>query len=80
MEKRSVLWVSRTKEQPRVIVKSLDLSKLRILPLAARRSLTRADEILIDPDAMPPPCPDRVSPMVEGAAAAIRARGIAARP
>ncbi len=57
-------------------VQPLDLSKLRVLPLAARRSLTRADDILIDPDAPPPPCPDAVIPMVEGAAEAIRgARG-----
>jgi hypothetical protein len=53
-------------------VQPLDLTKLRVLPLAARRSLTRADDILTDPDAPPPPCPDRAVPMVEGAAEAIR--------
>ena len=41
-------------------VQPLDLTKLKIFPLASRRSLTRADEILIDPDASPPPCPERV--------------------
>jgi hypothetical protein len=64
-----------------VIVQPLDLSKLRILPLVARRSLTRADEILADPDAAPPPCPDPVAPLVGAAAEAIRAargRGAAA--
>jgi hypothetical protein len=54
-------------------VQPLDLSKLRILPLSARKSLTRADAILIDPDAPPPPCPDPAVGMVEGAAGAIRA-------
>ena len=38
----------------------LDLTKLKILPLAERKSLTRADEILIDPDSSPPTCPARV--------------------
>jgi hypothetical protein len=56
-----------------VDVQPLDLSKLRILPLAARRSLTHADEILIDPDATPPPCPDPAIGKVEAAAEAIRA-------
>jgi len=54
-------------------VQPLDLTKLRVLQLAARRSLTRADDILIDPDAPPPPCPDRAARMVEGAAESIKA-------
>ena len=55
-------------------VEPLDLSKLRILPLAARRSLTRADEILVDPDSAPPPCPDpAVRAWSSAAAEAIRA-------
>ncbi len=33
----------------------LDLSRLRVQPLAARQSLTRADEILVSPDASPKP-------------------------
>ena len=50
----------------------LDLTKLKILPLAERKSLTRADEILIDPDSSPPPCSERVGELVESAANAIR--------
>ncbi len=53
-------------------VQPLDLSKLRIRPLADRKSLTRADDILIDPDAAPPPCPEAAAPMVESATDAIR--------
>ena len=34
----------------------LDLSRLRALPLAERRSLTRGDDILIPPESTPPPC------------------------
>lgn len=34
----------------------LDLSRLKVFPLAERISLTRADDILLDPDAEPPPC------------------------
>jgi hypothetical protein len=50
----------------------LDLAQLKILPLAARRSLSRADEILIDPDATPRPCSEHVEKEVESAARAIR--------
>ena len=58
----------------------LDLTRLKILPLAARKSLSRADEILIDPDSSPPTCSDRVEELVESAADAIgesRRRGSA---
>ncbi len=34
----------------------LDHARLRVRPLVERRSLTRADAILIDPDSPPPPC------------------------
>jgi hypothetical protein len=60
-------------ESKEVNVQPLDLTKLRILPLAVRRSLTRADEILIDPEGPPPVCSDRVAALVDGAAAAVRA-------
>jgi hypothetical protein len=36
-------------------VTPLDLSRLQVFPLAQRRSLTRADDILIDPDSAPKP-------------------------
>ena len=38
-------------------VQPLDLRRLRIFPLAERRSLTRAEEILISPEAPPPALP-----------------------
>jgi hypothetical protein len=56
-----------------VSVQPLDLGRLRVFPLAVRRSLTRADEILIDPDSTPPPCPERVAPLVEDCALHIQA-------
>jgi hypothetical protein len=56
-----------------VTAQPLDLTKLRILPLAARESLTRADEILVDPNSLPPPCSDRVAAYVEDGARSIRA-------
>src|SRR5258708_26962391 len=37
----------------------LDLSQLKVFPLAERRHLTNADDILIDPDAEPGVCSDR---------------------
>ena len=33
----------------------LDLQRVRVYPLEQRRSLTRADEILVDPSAAPAP-------------------------
>src|SRR5262249_61949539 len=56
-----------------MMIQPLDLTKLKILPLAARRSLTRVEEILIDPDSQPPPCSERIAPLVDAAAQAIRA-------
>jgi hypothetical protein len=56
-----------------VTCQPLDLTKLKILPLAERQSLTRADEILIDPESPPPPCSDRVAERVRQCAHAIQA-------
>jgi hypothetical protein len=39
-------------------VTPLDLSRLKIFPLAERKNLTRADDILLDPDAPAKPCSD----------------------
>ena len=36
----------------------LDLSQLRVLPLAQRKSEARLEDILVSPDAEPPPCPE----------------------
>ncbi len=46
-------------------VRPLDLSKLRVFPLAERKSLTRTDDILLDPEAAPAQCPERVAPLVQ---------------
>jgi hypothetical protein len=61
-------------------VAPIDLSKLRVFPLAERKSLTRVDEILIEPDAPLKPCTGLTASMVEDAARKIkvaRARGAA---
>lgn len=50
----------------------LDLSKLQVFPLADRRSLTRVDEILIDPDSSPRPCPELAAAAIRECAARIR--------
>ena len=36
----------------------LDLSRLRVRPLAERDSLTRVEDVLLDPDAPPRPLPN----------------------
>lgn len=50
----------------------LDLTRLKVRPLAERRSLTRADDILIDPDTPPPPCPAPIAALVEDCARKVR--------
>jgi hypothetical protein len=54
-------------------VEPLDLSKLRIRPLAERRSMTTVEAILIDPDSPPAPCPERIEGAVRKCATEIRA-------
>ena len=54
-------------------VQPLDLARLNVFPLAERQSLTRADDILIDPDSPPEPCPEGLASLVEGCAARIKA-------
>jgi hypothetical protein len=54
-------------------VRPLDLERLRVFPLAERRSLTRADEILVDPDADPPACSERVAAIVRDCSVKVRA-------
>ena len=61
-------------------VTPLDLSKLKVFPLAERKSLTRADEVLVEPDALPQPCTPPVAALVEECSRkvlAARARGAA---
>ena len=48
-----------------VKVEPLDLSQLKVFPLSERKSLTRADEILIDPDSAAKPCPERIVPLIK---------------
>jgi len=42
----------------------LDLRKLKVYPLARRRSMSQIDEILIKPDAAPPPCPEMTAAVI----------------
>jgi len=51
----------------------LDLSRLKVFPLSQRHHLTRAAEILIDPDSAPTPCSPANTALVERCAADIRA-------
>lgn len=41
-------------------MKPLDLTRLKVYPLAERRSLTRVEDILIPLESVPPPCPPEV--------------------
>jgi hypothetical protein len=61
-------------------VKPLDLSQLKVFPLAERESLTWADDILIDPDTQPKPCSEWNAILVRSCAEKIlsaRAHGAA---
>lgn len=56
-------------------VEPLDLNRLKIFPLRERHHLTRADEILIDPDSSPAACTEENSTRIEQCAqAVVRAR------
>jgi hypothetical protein len=52
--------------------KPLDLSKLKVYPLAERRSLTRVEDILISPDSTPPPCAEGIIRAISESAAKIQ--------
>ena len=54
-------------------VRPLDLGRLRVRPLAERRSLTKADQVLVDPDTAPAPVSERIAAIVADCAAKIRA-------
>jgi hypothetical protein len=45
-------------------VQPLDLRELKVFPLAQRQSLTRADDILVNPDSVPGACPELVGPLI----------------
>lgn len=51
----------------------LDLSQLRVRSLAERRNLARVEEILVDPEAAPAPCPDGLAARIRGCAERLRA-------
>lgn len=51
----------------------LDLSRLKVYPLAERASLTHVDNILLDPDSPGPACSDRNAALIRTCADAIRA-------
>lgn len=53
-------------------IQPLDLSRLKVLPLRERNSLTTVDEILIDPEAPPRPCPPSIAPRVAQCARHVR--------
>ncbi len=50
----------------------LDLRKLKVRPLAERRSLTKVDDVLVEPDSTPLPCPEPVTALVRQCAENIR--------
>lgn len=59
-------------------IKPLDLSRLKVLPLTERKSLTRADDILIAPEAEPKPISAALQAQIEqcaGRVIAARSRG-----
>ena len=54
------------------MVEPLDLSRLRVHPIASRRSLTCVHDILVDPDSPPPACPPHITERVQMAAGHVR--------
>ena len=58
---------------PKPAVRLLDLNRLKVYPLAERKSLTKVEDILISPDATPTPCPERTKAIVQDCAQKILA-------
>lgn len=54
-------------------VQPLDLSQLKVFPLAERAHLTRAEEILVDPDSSPPAVNERNAALIDECVRSIRA-------
>jgi len=53
--------------------KPLDLSQVKVYPLAQRRSLSTLEKILVDPTKPAPPCPTQVQSALDGCVKKIRA-------
>ncbi len=51
----------------------LDLKRLKVYPLAERRSLSAIENILVDPDKPPPPCAPEVQSLIRDCAEKVRA-------
>jgi hypothetical protein len=51
----------------------LNLKRLKVYPLAERRSLTKVEDILIAPEAAPKPCSERETELIQQCAQKIRA-------
>jgi hypothetical protein len=51
----------------------LDLRRARALPLAERQSLSKIDQILVDPDRSPPPCSGPILDVIKDCAQRVRA-------
>ena len=43
----------------------IDLTKLKVLPLSERKSQARLEDILVDPDSTPAPCPDPIELQIQ---------------
>src|ERR1043166_5842287 len=53
--------------------RAIDLRKLKVYPLAARKSMSRIDEILVDPQSKPRPCGEAMQRQIERCAREIKA-------
>ena len=51
----------------------LDLTRLKVLPLAERKSQSRLEDVLVEPSGDPPPCPEPVLGAIEQCARRIHA-------
>jgi hypothetical protein len=54
-------------------IEPLDFQRLKVFPLSQRKSLTKADDILLDPDAAPAPISEKNSAAIRETAAKLRA-------
>src|SRR5438105_3877267 len=56
-----------------LVPEPLDLKRLKVYPLAERRSLSSIEKILVDPAKAPPPCPADIQSAIRDCAGKIAA-------
>src|SRR2546425_13130046 len=72
------VWKTKCKQLMASFPEPLDLKRLKVFPLAQRKSLSRIEDILVKPDSPPSPCSEAIGSKIRNCAnhiVAARRRG-----